>query len=93
MQSKTQSLIETLVNILIGYITAIAAQVIVFPWFGIETSFDDNIKIGIIFTAVSIVRSYTIRRLFNRIHVWQARQEQRKLASKGSTGNGGYGTI
>lgn len=74
MQSKTQSLIETFVNILIGYIVAIAAQVIVFPWFGIEADFDTNIKIGVIFTLVSVVRTYVVRRFFNWLHCKQIKR-------------------
>ena len=66
MQTKTQSLIESAVNILIGYLVALASQLVVFPLFGINIPLTDNLLIGLWFTAVSIVRGYAVRRYFNR---------------------------
>ena len=66
MQTKTQSLIESVVNILIGYLVALASQLVVFPLFGINIPLTDNLLIGLWFTAVSIVRGYAVRRYFNR---------------------------
>ena len=66
MQTKLQSLIESITNILIGYIVAIASQLAVFPLFGINIPLSDNLLIGVWFTAVSIVRGYAVRRYFNR---------------------------
>jgi hypothetical protein len=68
-QSKTHSLIEALVNVAVGYCIAVAAQIIVFPIFGVHISLRQNIEIGIIMTAVSIARSYTLRRVFNHWHL------------------------
>lgn len=68
-QSKIGSLIEAAVNIAIGYAVAIAAQLVVFPWFGIVISLADNMAIGACFTAVSLMRSYAVRRVFNWWHV------------------------
>lgn len=67
-QSKKYSLIESLVNVLIGYGVALAAQMMIFPLFGVHISLQDNIVIGLLFTVVSIARSYMLRRLFNRWH-------------------------
>ena len=66
MQTKLQSLIESITNILIGYFVAIASQLAVFPLFGINIPLSDNLLIGVWFTAVSIVRGYAVRRYFNR---------------------------
>ena len=66
MQTKTQSLIESITNILIGYFVAIASQLAVFPLFGINIPLSDNLLIGVWFTAVSIVRGYAVRRYFNK---------------------------
>lgn len=30
----------------------------------------DNLAIGGYFTVISLVRSYAVRRLFNRLHAW-----------------------
>ena len=49
-----------------GYGVAVGTQMAVFPFFGIEASLSDNLAIGAIFTVVSLVRSYALRRLFNR---------------------------
>ena len=68
MQSRIQSFIEAWANVAIGYFVALAAQMIVFPLYDIEVTLTQNIQIGLIFTAVSVARSYAIRRLFNRYH-------------------------
>jgi len=68
MQTRTQSLIESAINVAIGYGVALAAQIAVFPMFGIRIQMRDNLLIGAIFTVVSIVRSYAVRRLFNYLH-------------------------
>lgn len=64
-QSRVESLIESLVNILIGYFVALASQLVVFPLVGIHIPLSTNICIGAWFTAISLVRSYMIRRWFN----------------------------
>lgn len=64
-QSRLESLIESVANIVIGYVIAIASQMIIFPWFGIHSSFADHLAIGGFFTIVSLVRSYALRRWFN----------------------------
>lgn len=68
MQTRIQSLIEAWANVAIGYFVALAAQLIVLPLCDIEVSMSQNIQIGLIFTAVSIARSYLLRRIFNRLH-------------------------
>ena len=66
MQTKYQSLIESLINILIGYLTALLSQVLIFPLFDIDVSFQDNLLIGLYFTIISLLRSYLVRRYFNK---------------------------
>lgn len=68
MQTRLQSLLEAWINVIIGYVVALAAQIIVFPWYDIEVTISQNLQIGLIFTAVSIARSYLVRRLFNSLH-------------------------
>ncbi|MFM8808331.1 MAG: hypothetical protein ACKOJB_05400, partial [Chthoniobacterales bacterium] len=67
MQSRTMSLIEALANVLVGYGVAVTTQAVVFPLFGLHASLDQNLAIGLIFTGVSLVRSYVLRRLFNSV--------------------------
>lgn len=68
-QSKSMSLLETVLNVLIGYMIAVTAQIIIFPWFGIMVDLNTNLKIGMLFTVVSIVRGYALRRFFNWVFV------------------------
>lgn len=68
-QKKSHSFIEVCINTTIGYIIAIATQIIVFPFFDITVSHSQNLQIGLIFTVISIVRSYIMRRVFNYIQI------------------------
>lgn len=68
-QTKVGSLIESAMNIMIGYGVALLSQIIIFPLFEIHISLTTNLWIGAWFTVISLVRSYIIRRWFNaRIH-------------------------
>ncbi len=62
------SFAESMLNVAIGYGIAIMAQIAIFPLFGIHVPLHDNLAIGAMFTVVSIVRSYALRRMFNWIH-------------------------
>lgn len=67
MQSRRLSLIEAVANVLVGLGVAYATQVVVFPMFGFHASTEQHLAITGIFTVVSLVRSYALRRLFCRI--------------------------
>ena len=66
-QSKKQSLKETVISTFIGLAVSLLTQIVVFPLYGMEVSFNQNIQITIIFTAVSIARGYLVRRYFNNL--------------------------
>ncbi len=68
-QSKRMSLLESLINVAVGYGIAVTTQIMVFPVFGLEVSLVDNLVIGSVFTVVSSIRSFTLRRLFEEIRV------------------------
>jgi hypothetical protein len=59
------SVMESTANIGIGMICALITQLIVFPLFGLEVTLTKNLAILMIFTTVSFVRSYLVRRGFN----------------------------
>ena len=63
-QSCRMSLAEAAANVVIGYGIAVATQVVVFPVFGIRITLADDLRIGLVFAVVSILRSYALRRLF-----------------------------
>lgn len=68
-QTRSGSLIESIANVIAGIGVAILAQIIVFPWFGIRISLLDTSLIAVIFTGISIIRSYTLRRVFEWLRV------------------------
>lgn len=68
-QPKRMSWFETIASTAIGYSVALATQLIVFPLMSIPVRLDQNLAIGAIFTVVSIIRGYCVRRLFNWLHV------------------------
>jgi hypothetical protein len=65
MQSRVMSLVEAIANVVVGFGVAVLTQMLVFPMFGLQASLDQNLGIGAIFTVVSLVRSYALRRMFN----------------------------
>lgn len=67
-QSKRGSLIETVTGTAIGYSVAVVTQVVVFPWFNLQVSTSQNLLIAAVFTIISLVRGYWVRRLFNHMH-------------------------
>ena len=68
-QSRVMSMIEAATNVVVGYLLAIATQIVVFPWFGIETGLAEHMTIGLAFVVVSLLRGYALRRLFEVIRV------------------------
>lgn len=66
-QSKLSSAAESITNVAVGYSVAMITQAMVFPLFGFHASAAGHAGIALIFTVVSLVRSYALRRLFNYI--------------------------
>jgi hypothetical protein len=66
-QSRCMSLAESIANVGIGFAVNWICNLIVLPAFGFHVTATSAFQIGLIFTAVSILRSYIMRRLFVRI--------------------------
>ncbi len=66
MQTKKHSLIEAITNTAIGFVISFASTFLIFPVMGIKTSIGGNLIITIYFTVISIIRSYVVRRWFNK---------------------------
>ena len=64
--SRRMSLVEAATNVIVGYALAVGMQIVVFPVFGIHIALGDQLSIGLAFTAISLVRGYVLRRLFER---------------------------
>lgn len=73
-QSKTHSGMESVVNVLVGFGVALLTQILVFPLFDIHIPISHNLGISVVFTVVSLVRSYCLRRAFNYWHLCQRRR-------------------
>lgn len=67
MQTKFHSFIEVMTSTIIGYISALISQWIIFPLFGIYNTLGENMLIAAWFTVISIIRGYIVRRWFNHI--------------------------
>lgn len=62
-QTRLESFIEACINVLIGFWINFAANLLILPAFGFTSlSLGTNFAIGALYTAVSVVRSYAIRR-------------------------------
>lgn len=66
-QSKGMSWIEAIVNIAVGYAIAVAMNYYILGWWGFDIDLQASSDIALIFTVVSVFRSYLMRRIFNRI--------------------------
>ena len=72
-QSRLMSLVEAVANVIIGYGVAVITQILIFPIFGLHTTLAQNLKMGAIFTMVSIARSFALRRVFEAIRMRSAK--------------------
>jgi hypothetical protein len=61
-----RSLIESLIDVGSGFILAILIQLLIFPLFGLYPTILDSMGIALIFTVVSITRSWIWRLVFTK---------------------------
>tara|TARA_R100000005_G_C4919043_1_gene153157 strand:- start:59 stop:253 length:195 start_codon:yes stop_codon:yes gene_type:complete len=61
-----RSLIESFIDVGSGFALAILIQIFIFPIFDLHPSILDSINIALIFTVVSITRSWIWRLIFRR---------------------------
>tara|TARA_R110000765_G_scaffold366740_1_gene456889 strand:+ start:564 stop:755 length:192 start_codon:yes stop_codon:yes gene_type:complete len=61
-----RSFIESLIDVGSGFIVAILIQLYIFPFFGLHPTILDSIGIALIFTGVSITRSWIWRLIFKK---------------------------
>ena len=64
-QSKIESLIESIINTSLGFLVALITQILIYPIFDIDVTMGDQALLALIFTVVSLVRGYIVRRYFN----------------------------
>lgn len=68
-QSRLMSFVESGINIVVGLGVAMLANWIILPLLGFAITFADNAIIAAFMTAVSLVRSFALRRLFEALHI------------------------
>jgi hypothetical protein len=68
-QSRTMSFVEAATNVVVGFAFALVTQFAVFPMLGLAVSVTNNLILGCIFTTVSMVRSFTLRRMFEALRM------------------------
>lgn len=62
-QTRLESFIEAIINTAIGFGINFTANLLILPKFGFTTlTWKVNILIGIVYTVISVARSYAIRR-------------------------------
>jgi uncharacterized membrane protein (DUF485 family) len=67
MQTKIESLVEAWANIAVGFTINFTANMLILPLFGFDITAGKAFGIGVIFTAISLARSYMLRRWFNQL--------------------------
>jgi hypothetical protein len=66
-QTKKRSALEALAQIIVVYLVSVCGNILVLPMFGLNPSVADSLGIGLVFSAISLVRSYVLRRAFNML--------------------------
>lgn len=66
-QTKKFSLIEAITNTLIGYFVTLICSPFIYWVCEVEISFNKLTLVTLLFTLLSIIRGYVIRRFFNKI--------------------------
>jgi hypothetical protein len=64
-QTRLGSIAEAWANIAVGFTINYCANLLIFPLFGMHISLSNNLLMGLIYTVISLVRSYVLRRWFN----------------------------
>jgi hypothetical protein len=60
-------MIESFTNVVVGVVVAFVSQLVIFWFMGIEVSVSANLAMTGYFTLISLIRSYALRRFFNRL--------------------------
>lgn len=67
-QTRAQSALEAITNIVVGWTINLAANFAIFPLFGWTITLEQNLLLGVFYTVISFVRGYCLRRFYNWRH-------------------------
>lgn len=65
-QTRIGSLTEATLNTASGFVISLVASYFIYPRFGFHPTWGQITSLTIIFTVISVARSYAWRRLFNK---------------------------
>lgn len=68
-QDRKMSVIESTVSVVSGYILTVLIQYILYPMFGIQIPAKEALFISALIVFIAFVKNYTVRRIFNYIHI------------------------
>lgn len=68
-QSKRMSLLESTINIGVGFGISLGAQMVFLPMLGVPINHAQNFAFACIMTVISLARSFLLRRLFEALHI------------------------
>jgi hypothetical protein len=66
-QSRSTSAFESLTSTLVGFLLSVWVQRALFPALGHDLAIAENLLVASVFTVVSLLRGYAIRRTFNAL--------------------------
>jgi membrane protein implicated in regulation of membrane protease activity len=75
MQTKRHSMLESITNVAVGFVITLVCSPFIYTLCGMEYTWGQLGWVTVIFTALSIVRSYIIRRFFNKKTIKEVNQE------------------
>ena len=67
MQTRRMSAVESATNVVVGYLVALASTFVIFPLVGVVSDPRRNLLVSAYFTAISLMRSYFLRRVFTKL--------------------------
>lgn len=66
-QTRTLSAVEASINVIIGWQIALVTQIAMFPLLNLQAALSQHVTLSLVFTVISLLRSYVLRRLFARL--------------------------
>lgn len=76
MQHRFDSFMEAICNVAVGLSISMTANAIFIPWAtGASLPITANGALAVIYTAISLIRTYAIRRAFNGRSIWKTIKE------------------
>jgi hypothetical protein len=89
-QTRLGSFIEAWINVLIGFSINWVMNMLILPLYGFQVTGGQAFSMGLIFTVVSVARSYAVRRWFNYYIVKAAQTLAHEARQPAKTQPGSY---